>query len=259
MPEFPTSRWRFIKDAFVRPVGAVVTVPYALWGILAFLRDEIVQPRNITLWKRIFWLSKLPWYSWLISTLVVALTFMLQAVGDACEIRIGPIAIEATRIGTDDGHPLIYPRQTIEFQPAPVPGLRDGSMTVVPLLLSWESYGRAASRWPGDAGDSMKRFIHAIWLVRRYRAAQSVLGRDDIDFRGSEFKDAELDVSTERLRQPFEIRFDFTYWNSEHTQQWRRTETFVYASDRHGVCTSQRKANAYPERVRDTGGFVDTM
>lgn len=154
-------------------------------------------------------------------------TFALHASGHACEIRISPIAIEATRIGTDEGRPLIYPRQTLEFQI--VSGLRDSVLPLEPTLLSWEGHGRSSSTWPRPGtAEAMKQFLHALWLVRRYRAAQSVLGHDDIDFRSNQFNDAELELFTERLQQPSEIAFDISYWNSERTLNWKRTEQLVF-------------------------------
>ena len=153
--------------------------------------------------------------------------FALHAHGDACEIRISPITIDATIIGTDEGHPLIYPRQTLEFPI--VSGLRDGALPIEPTLLSWEGYGRSSSTWPkSGTAEAMKQFLHALWLVRRYRAAQSVLGHDDIDFRNNQFNDAELELFAERMRQPYEIAFDITYWNSDRTLNWKRTEQLVF-------------------------------
>lgn len=158
-------------------------------------------------------------------------TFSLHAHGDACEIRIGPIAIDASRIGTQrDGQVtglLIYPRQTLEFPI--VSGLRDSVLPLEPILLSWEGHGRSSSTWPKPGtAEAMKQFLHALWLVGRYRAAQSVLGHDDIDFRSNQFDDAELELFTERLQQPSEIAFDITYWNSERTLNWKRTEQLVF-------------------------------
>lgn len=73
-----TTRWAFWKEAFWRPAGALVVIPYTLWGLLAFVRDEIIQPQRVELWKPIYWLSKLPWYVWLIATLAIAVVVAVE-------------------------------------------------------------------------------------------------------------------------------------------------------------------------------------
>jgi hypothetical protein len=155
-------------------------------------------------------------------------TFALHARGHACEIRTGPIMIEAEIIGTEtqgeQTMPVLYPRQTIEFPI--VSDLRDGDKPVEPSLFSWE-YDRTSWPEPG-ATTAMTQFLHAVQLVHRYRAAKSALGREDVELDSSKLSVAELEAIAERRHQPFELPFEVTYWNSDRTKQWKRSELLVY-------------------------------
>lgn len=268
MLELSTRRSRFIRDAFLRPVLAVVAIPYTVWGLLAFVRDEIVQPRNAALWKPVFWISKLPWYVWTITTLVVALIvlsegayralrvremelsvlkevteapdvrlegtfpggFALHARGHACEIRTGPIVCEAARIGTHRDGERTGPLGTprCAIEFPVVSDLRDGSKEVEPALFYHQS-PYGRGGWPEKGPTAaMNQFFHEIWVRTRYRVWCSVLGHEDIDFDASKLASAELDVIAAQMQQPVSLAFDITYWDGEHTQMWRRSELFVY-------------------------------
>jgi hypothetical protein len=73
-----TSRWQFWKEAFWRPAVALVAIPYALYGLFVFIRDEFIEPTDVEKWKAVHYVSKLRWYWWLIATLLVAIGVALE-------------------------------------------------------------------------------------------------------------------------------------------------------------------------------------
>jgi hypothetical protein len=157
-------------------------------------------------------------------------TFALHATGHACEVRTGPIVVEAAmlyvgKFGVGEQIvPTWQPRFAIEFPV--ISDLRDSGKEME-LSLFYDEGDR--SRWPESGTKAaMTQFLNTAQIVRRYRAAQSVLGRDDFDPQFSNLSIAELESIGSRVQQPFEIEFGITYWNSERTQQWRRSEKFVY-------------------------------
>lgn len=145
-------------------------------------------------------------------------TFALHAYGHACEIRTGPIVIEAAVVATErHGEqimPVWHPRCTIEFRV--VSDLRDGhSVTVEPTLFYDEGYDPPIP-WPDTAPAAvMLEFFHTAKLARR-------------GVWPDKLSESELDAILERSKQPFHISFDITFWNVEHTQQWKRSEVLVY-------------------------------
>ncbi|MGZ5442063.1 MAG: hypothetical protein ACXW5U_11525 [Thermoanaerobaculia bacterium] len=145
--------------------------------------------------------------------------FTLHAYGHACEIRTGPIVIESAVIATethgDQTMQVWHPRCSIEF--LVVSDLRDAAKVVEPSLFYDEGYAHRP-RWPDTAPEAvMKEFFHTAKLARRGPAPDA-----------DKLSDSELEALIERNRQPFEIRFDITFWNVEHTRQWKRSEVLVY-------------------------------
>ena len=111
---------------------------------------------------------------------------------------------------------LMNPRCAIEFPV--VSDLRSGDKEVELSLFYGE--GRDRGRWPDPGTDeAVAEFMRAARLARR-----GPDGEPDVRALSS----SEIDAYLERMQQPYEFSFEITFWNSEHTQQWRRTELFVY-------------------------------
>lgn len=148
--------------------------------------------------------------------------FTLHARGHACEIRTGPIIIESAIVGTmKDGERTmqeVSQRYEIEF---PVVGdLRDGDKEVVEAsLFCGEGYNRSA--WPERESKrtGMAEFFRWAEYVRRVK-----IGEPDVNT----CTDAEMNDFAERIRSPLAFSFEITFWNAEHTQQWKRVEVLIY-------------------------------
>lgn len=155
--------------------------------------------------------------------------FSLHARGHATEIRTGPIVSEEAVIGVERrGEHVtrtIFPRASLEVRV--ISDLRDGAKEVE--LSLYYDQGGGHGRWPHDGtAAAMTEFLRAAQLVRRYQAAKAVLGREELDRDISKLANSELDAVGDRMQQPWEIGFDITYWNSDRTQQWKRSELLVY-------------------------------
>lgn len=74
----PVTRLGFWKEAFWRPAGALVGVPYAVYGLFMFIRDEVIEPQNVEQWKLVHYISRLPWYFWVIATLSLAVAVTME-------------------------------------------------------------------------------------------------------------------------------------------------------------------------------------
>lgn len=247
-------------------LGAIVTGPVSrvggavlsILGVIATVR-EIALPEATQAKLNFYriWSLDWPWWLWVIVVLSVALvilfegayrivrklrdriavlekpeapdvrlegtfpgTFVLHAYGHACEIRTGPIILEKSLIGThkdgDQTYATWYPRATIEFPF--VSDLHDDAKDVEPSLFYDEGYSRNNSRWPDtEVGAAMTEFIRAATLVRRGPV---------VDF--NTLSETEIETIIEHREQPFHFSFDITFWNGDHTQQWRRDEALVY-------------------------------
>ena len=147
--------------------------------------------------------------------------FKLRARGHACEIRTGPIVQESCALGLhkdgDRTMRTISPRYTIEFPV--VSDLRDGDQEVAPSLLCGEGYSRG--RWPEKESkrEGMAEFLRMAEYARRFE-----IGEPDVNT----CTEAELNDFAERIRRPLTFRFEITFWNSDHTQQWKRSELLVH-------------------------------
>lgn len=261
-------RRNLFREILHGTIAKVIAAVLAILGTAATIR-ELVLPESTQAKLNFFriWSLDWPWWLWMLVLLTAALTvlfegayrairkleeellavttaaaspdvrlegtfpgtFLLHAHGHACEIRTGPIIIDQAVLSIERrGEQItrtVYPRTTLQFPI--VSDLRNGSKEVELALLYDES------RWPepGTAA-AMTEFIRALQLVRRYQAARSVLGRDDVDRDFSALSIAELESIGDRMRQPTQIAFDITYWNSERTRQWRRSELLVYEPER---------------------------
>jgi len=146
----------------------------------------------------------------------------LCARGHVCEIRTGPIILESAVIGTltDNGRTMreVSQHYAIEF---PVVGdLGDGEKALaIPTLFCGEGYSR--SNWPEKESGStgMAEFFRMAAYIRRVK-----IGEPDTNT----CTDAEINDFAERIRQELTFKFDITFWNSDHTQQWKRSELLVH-------------------------------
>jgi hypothetical protein len=147
--------------------------------------------------------------------------FSLHARGHACEIRTGPIVLASSIVGTvKDGDVTRnerMPRYTLEFPV--VSDLHDGETEVVPALFCGEGYSRGA--WPEKESNrtGMAEFLRMAEYLRRVEIGEP-------DTKTS--TDAQITDFAERIRRPLTIGFDITFWNSDHSIQWKRSELLVY-------------------------------
>jgi hypothetical protein len=78
----------------------VVGVPYALLGLAIIIRDDIIQPKDAEKWKVIHFVSKLPWYWWVIATLALMLIVTLEGAYRA--VRKRHDEIDSLRVTVDE-------------------------------------------------------------------------------------------------------------------------------------------------------------
>jgi hypothetical protein len=146
----------------------------------------------------------------------------LCASGRACEIRIGPIILESAVTGThtDNGRTMreVSEHYAIEFPVVGDIGVGEKTL-VIPTLFCGKGYSR--STWPekesGQTG--MAEFFRMAAYVRHV-----TIGEPDVNT----CTDAEVDDFAKRIREELTFSFDITFWNSERTQQWKRSEQLVY-------------------------------
>jgi len=177
--------------------------------------------------------------------------FSLHARGHACEIRIGPIVQDSAFIGTmtegDRTMRVVMPRYVIEFPV--VSALRDDDMVVEPSLFVVSPSDNIRSGWPiGGAETAMKEFFSNAETLRR-----TEIGEPDSNTRSVE----EMNEFGRLIRQPIEFRFDVTFWNDTHTDQWKRTEVLVYEPQtRRAFVRPEGSAEFLPQEQRNSVGAV---
>jgi hypothetical protein len=78
------SRIAFWRKAFLRPLMLVaIASPVSLWALMSgfvLIRDEFAQPKNPEKWKLIVLFRELPWWAWVIATLVLMMLVLLEGV-----------------------------------------------------------------------------------------------------------------------------------------------------------------------------------
>jgi hypothetical protein len=140
--------------------------------------------------------------------------FRLHARGHACEIRTGPIVMESAVVRTEQRGGEVFrissPRYIVEFPV--VSDLRDADndKKLAPSLFLGLGLGRTSWERAG-----MDEFFQMAMACRR-----------------AEVNEPEVNLSlkhlSEQMKLPIEFGFEITFWNSEHTQQWARTEALIY-------------------------------
>lgn len=74
------SRWSFWREVLWRWPLALIALPWALWGVAAFVRDEIIEPTNPeryhlgAMLRRLGW----PWWIWALASLAILVILTLE-------------------------------------------------------------------------------------------------------------------------------------------------------------------------------------